>query len=151
MDADFSVCATTPAVHVVPGVSVASASGAFKATIQSAATDDGRGGPPVPTVGIGYGTFTIAVTPSADAGTAASPGDVTMTLPTDVPADPYMPPPHGHGGSTIPAITPQGGGVFAVSNMDFFMGGWWQLYLDLQASAGAAKDRVTFDVCVPND
>ena len=148
-DADFAVCATTPAVDVVPGISVASASGAYTATLQSATTTDGRGGAPVPSAGVGYGTFTIAVTANADAGTPAATDGLAMSIPTDVPADPYMPPPHGHGGDTIPTITPQGGSVFAVSNIDFFMAGYWQLYLDLQPSGGA-KDRVTFDICIPN-
>lgn len=151
MDADFSVCATTPAVAVVPGISVTSASHAYTATLQSATTSDGRGGAPLPTATVGYGTFTIAVTPNADAGTTASTDGLTMSVPTDVQGDPFMPAPHNHGGATIPAITPLGGGTFTVGNLDFFMAGWWQLYLDLQAAPGGAKDRVTFDLCIPSD
>jgi hypothetical protein len=152
-DADFSVCAMTPAVDFVPGVAVASVSGAYTATLQAASTTDGRGGAPVALAGIGYDTFTIAVTPGGDAGNPGSTDALAMTIPpvpTDVPADPYMPQ-HGHGGSTIPTITPQGGGVFAVSNIDFFMAGYWQLFLDLQPAAGATKDRVTFLICIPNE
>lgn len=43
-----------------------------------------------------------------------------------------------------------GGGLFTVAAVDFFAGGYWQLYLDLIPSAGAA-DPVTFDICVPTD
>jgi hypothetical protein len=141
MDADFSPCAMTPGVQIVPGTSsAASASGAFTATIQSVTTAQ-QGGGTLQVVGIGISAFTVAVTPSTDG--------LTMSLATDVLADPIMPM-HMHGGSTIPAIMPQGGAVFAVTNMDFFMAGWWQLYLDLQTPAGGPKDRVTFDLCVPN-
>lgn len=152
MDADFSVCAMTPAVDYAPGISVASMSGAYTATLQSATTTDGRGGAPVQTAAIGYGTFTVAITPTADAGMPGAIDGLTMSIPpvpTGVPADPYMPQ-HGHGGSTIPTITSQGGGVFAVSNIDFFMGGYWQLYLDLQPASGGPADRVTFLICIPN-
>ncbi len=152
MDADFSVCAATPAIDYAPGVAATSASGAYRATLQAASTSDGRGGAPLATAAIGYGTFTVAVTSNADGGAPGSTDGLTMTIPpvpTGVPADPYMPQ-HGHGGSTIPTITPQDGAVFTVSDIDFFMGGWWQLYLDLQPASGGAKDRVTFDICIPN-
>ncbi|HXJ19039.1 MAG TPA: hypothetical protein VMT03_02315 [Polyangia bacterium] len=152
-DARFAVCQSTAAVDVAPGISVTSMSGAYRATLQSASTIVGSGSAPLASAAIGYGTFTIAVAPNADAGTPGSLDGLTMSIPavpTEVPADPYMPQ-HGHGGSTIPSIAPQDGGVFAVSNIDFFMAGWWQLYLDLQPADGSAKDRVTFDVCIPND
>jgi hypothetical protein len=151
MDASFSVCVMTPAVNVMPGIAVGSTSGAYTATLQSASTTDGRGGAPVAAAGIGYDTFTIAVTPSADGGAPGSVDGLTMSIPpvpTGVPADPYMPQ-HGHGGSTIPTIT-QDGATFSVSDIDFFMAGWWQLYLDLQPAGSATKDRVTFDICIPD-
>jgi len=106
----------------------------------------------VATAAIGYDTFTIAVTPQADGGAPGSADGLTMSIPPvplGVPADPYMPQ-HGHGGSTIPTITAQGGGAFTVSDIDFFMAGWWQLYLDLQPAGSDTKDRVTFDICIPN-
>ena len=60
-----------------------------------------------------------------------------MTTPTiggsGEPADPYMPQ-HGHGASTVPTVTAQGGGAFSVAAIDFFMGGYWELYLDSDAA-----------------
>jgi hypothetical protein len=154
-DADFSVCSGTPAIRFTPGLSVASTSGAYRVAIESAVTDRGAGAAQVATAAIGYATFTMAVTSTAgsggDAGTPA-PDGLTMTTPAvpgSVPADPYMPQ-HGHGASTVPAITAQGGGLFTVAAVDFFMGGYWQLYLDLIPSTGVA-DPVTFDICVPTD
>jgi hypothetical protein len=155
-DADFSVCSGTPAVRFVSGMSVLSASGAYRAAIESASTDQGSGAP-VPTAAIGYDTFTVAVTSvtaggaGADAG-APAPDGVMMTTPPvsqTYPADPYMPA-HGHGASTIPTITAQGGGLYSVAAADFFMGGYWQLYLELTPPGGSA-DPVTFDVCIPDD
>ncbi len=150
-EASFAVCSGTPAVPFTPGLSVLSASGAYRAAIQEAAVTDASGGS-APGTGIGHDTFTVAVTPAADAGLAAAPDGLTMSVPpvpSEVPADPYMPV-HKHGGSTIPAIAAQGGGVFAVSGIDFFMGGYWQLYLDLHAGTAAA-DRVTFSICIAAD
>ena len=145
-DALFAVCANTPAVDVKPGIAVTSASGSYTATLQSATTTDNLGHMTTG-AGIGLDVFTIAVTANADGGAATAADGVIMTIPTDV-TDPYMPI-HGHGGGG-PVITTQGGGTFAVSNLDFFMAGWWQLYLDAQPAAGAAKDRVTFDICIPD-
>jgi hypothetical protein len=155
-DADFSVCSGTPAVRYVSGMSVLSSSGAYRVAIETATTDQGSGAP-VPAAAIGYDTFTMAVTSvgdggaGSDAGTPA-PDGLAMTTPPispSVPADPYMPQ-HGHGASTVPAITAQGGGQFSVAATDFFMGGYWQLYLDL-TPPGAAADPVTFDLCIPDD
>ncbi len=156
VDADFSVCASSPdAVHYAPGISVLSASGAYQATITSASTDQG-GGSPYPTAAVGYDTFSVAVTMAAaggaaDAGVPAPDGLVMAPPPTSptYPADPYMPL-HGHGASTVPTITAQGGGVYSVSQIDFFMGGYWELYLDLTPPGGAA-DPLTFKLCIPDD
>lgn len=154
-DADFSVCSGTPAVRFKPGVSVVSTSGAYRVAIESAVTDPGGAAAEVATAAIGYDTFTMAVTSIADGGVDAgtpAPDGLTMTTPAvpgSVPADPYMPM-HGHGASTVPAITAEGGGLFSVAAIDFFMGGYWQLYLDL-TPAGGAVDPVTFDVCIPDD
>jgi hypothetical protein len=155
-DADFSVCSGTPAVRYASGISVLSASGAYRAAIETASTDQGSG-EPVPTAAIGYDTFAVTVTSVTDGGAGADagappPDGLTMTtpaIPASVPADPFMPQ-HGHGASTVPTITPQGGGQFSVAAIDFFMGGYWQLYLDLTPPGGAA-DRLTFEICIPDD
>jgi hypothetical protein len=157
MDADFSVCSGTPAVRYASGISVLSKSGAYRASIEAATTEQGSA-LPVPTAAIGYDTFTVAVAAVTDGGAGSDaatppPDGLTMTTPvispSGVPADPYMPQ-HGHGAATVPTITPQGGGQFSVAKIDFFMGGYWQLYLDLTPPGGAA-DRVTFEVCIPSD
>jgi hypothetical protein len=146
----------TPAVRFVPGVSVLSASGAYRASLQTASTDQG-GAKPVATAAVGLDTFTVAITlapgdgGASDAG-APAPDDLGVAAPPKtqtIPADPYMPI-HGHGGSTVPAITPLGGGVYTVGNLDFFMAGYWDLYLDL-TPAGGTPDLVTFPICIPSD
>jgi hypothetical protein len=157
-DADFSVCAETPAVHYAPGISVLSDSGAYRAAIVTASTDQGSGAP-VPTAAIGYDTFTMAITSVTDGGAGADagappPDGLTMALPliggsSGKPADPYMPL-HGHGAATVPTITAQGGGAFSVAKIDFFMGGYWELYLDLTPPGGAV-DPLTFKICIPVD
>jgi hypothetical protein len=156
-DADFSVCSGTPAVRYAPGISVLSASGAYRVAIEAASTDQGATAP-VPTAAIGYDTFTVAVTSVADGGAgsdagAPPPGGLTMGTPpiggTGEPADPYMPQ-HGHGASTIPTVTAQGGGAFSVAAIDFFMGGYWELYLELTPPGGAV-DPLTFKICIPDD
>jgi hypothetical protein len=157
-DADFSVCSGTPAVHYAPGISVLSDSGAYRAAILTASTDQGSGAP-VPTAAIGYDTFTVAVTSVTDGGAGADagappPDGLTMTTPpiggsSGKPADPYMPV-HLHGASTIPTVTAQGGGSFSVAAIDFFMAGYWELYLDLTPPGGAA-DLLTFKICIPDD
>jgi hypothetical protein len=156
-DADFSVCSGTPAVHYAPGISVVSESGAYRAAIAMASTDQ-VSGPPVPTAAIGYDTFTVTVTAVTDGGAGAdagapSPEGLTMTTPsiggTGKPADPFMPV-HGHGAATVPTITAQGGGAFSVAAIDFFMAGYWELYLNLTPPGGAA-DPLTFKLCIPDD
>jgi hypothetical protein len=156
-DADFSVGATSPqAVRYAPGISVVSTSGAYRAAITSASTDQGSGSP-VPTAAIGYDTFAVEVTTVTDGGTGAdagapAPDGLVMapppTSPT-YPADPYMPV-HGHGASTVPAVTAQGGGLFSVANIDFFMAGYWELYLEL-TPPGGTSDPLTFKICIPDD
>ncbi|MES1208842.1 MAG: hypothetical protein ABUS79_23130 [Pseudomonadota bacterium] len=151
-DASFAVCSGTPAVAFAPGLSALSASGAYRATIQDGTATDAAGATTTG-AGIGHDTFTVAVTPAADAGAAAPTDGLTMSVPAvpgEVPADPYMPV-HKHGGATIPAIAAQGGGVFAVSGIDFFMGGYWELYLDLRPAGVVTADRVTFSICIPAD
>ncbi len=157
MDADFSVCSGTPAVHYTPGISVLSDSGAYRAAIAMASTDQGSTAP-VPTAAIGYDTFTVTVTSVTDGGAGADagappPDGLTMTTPmiggNGKPADPFMPQ-HGHGAATLPTITAQGGGAFSVAAIDFFMAGYWELYLDVTPPGGAA-DPLTFKLCIPDD
>lgn len=149
MDADFSVCSGTPAVHYAPGMSVRSASGAYNVAIGSAVTtlDDGS---KVPTAAIGYDTLTISVTAVADGGVdaAASGGAAPAGLDMTSTSLPWMPI-HMHGASSLPTVTGQGGG-FSVADIDFFMGGYWQLPLNLVPATGTA-DTALFSICIPDD
>ena len=156
-DADFSVCSGTPAVRYAPGINILSASGTYRATIVSASTEQSSGAP-VPSAAIGYDTFAVAVTSVSDGGAgsdagAPAPEGLTMSTPpiggSGKPADPYMPV-HLHGASTVPTITPQGGGQFSVAAIDFFMAGYWELYLQLTPPGGAG-DLVTFKICIPDE
>ena len=78
---------------------------------------------------IGYDTFTVAVTSVGDGGAGSDagtppPDGLAMTTPPispSVPADPYMPQ-HGHGASTVPAITAQGVVSSPVAATDFLHG-----------------------------
>ena len=154
-DADFAVCSMTPAVHYRPGMSVRSASGAYVASIESAVTtlDDLS---KVSTAAIGIDDLTVMVTVAGDAGVDASaaaaadaggnvPADLTMTST----ALPWMPV-HMHGASELPTVSTLGGGAFSVAGVGFFMGGYWQLSLNLVPASGAA-DTVLFSICIPDD
>ena len=55
---------------------------------------------------------------------------------------------HGHGATTFPMVTAGDAGKFTVSEIDFFMAGYWEQKLDLQPAAGTA-DKAVFAICVP--
>jgi hypothetical protein len=134
-DADFSVCEGTPAVIYAPGISVTSTGGGYVATLLSATTATT---PPVNTPEIGWGTWVVSIT---DAGGNPAAG-LTMTA-----ERPEMPR-HGHGATTYPVVTPGDPGTFTVSEINFFMAGYWTLQLNLMPASGAADD-VVFAICIP--
>jgi hypothetical protein len=105
------------------------------ATLVSAVTE---GNPPIPAPEVGTDTFVVAVTDAA----SGTPADVTLTA-----QRPTMPL-HGHGSPSFPVVTPGETGTFTISEIGFFMAGYWEMKLDLQPAAGAA-DRVTYAICVP--
>jgi hypothetical protein len=54
-------------------------------------------------------------------------------------------PEHGHGLPTRPRVSRAlGGGVYEIEGVRFNMGGWWELKLAIESSAGA--DSVTFNL-----
>ena len=54
-------------------------------------------------------------------------------------------PEHGHGLPTQPRVTRTlGGGLYEIEGVRFSMGGWWELKLAIDSSAGA--DSVTFNL-----
>ena len=143
--ANFSVCAGSPAVHYVAGMSVASASGAYRAALESAITT-ATGAGPIQIAAIGYDAFAVSVTAVGDGGADAGiPDGLTMTA-TSLP---WMPV-HMHGASTLPTVSTQGNGTFNVADIDFFMGGYWQLPLNLIPASGAT-DSVVFLICIPDN
>ncbi len=71
----------------------------------------------------------------------------TLTAPAMVSGhlNPYMPD-HQHGPPVPPQVTANSDGTFTVSNLDFFMGGLWQVTLDAQS--GSVSDSTTFSFCI---
>jgi hypothetical protein len=134
-DADFSVCKDTPAIIYMPGMNVTSSSSAFLATLDSAVTE---GAAPIAGPEVGLNTWVVSITNAAD----GTPADLTVTA-----ERPTMPI-HGHGASTYPLVTPGDPGKFTISEIDFFMAGYWEQKLDLQPASGT-PDKAAFAICVP--
>jgi hypothetical protein len=134
-DADFSVCQDTPAVVYMPGIKVTSTARTYVATLDSAVTE---GMPPIIGPDVGLNTWVVSITNAAD----GTPAAVTMTA-----ERPTMPL-HGHGATTFPMVTPGDPDKFTVSEIDFFMAGYWEQKLDLQSPSGTA-DKAVFAICVP--
>lgn len=54
-------------------------------------------------------------------------------------------PQHGHGLPTKPVVTESlGNGAYKVEGMKFQMGGWWQIYLDIESQG--KRDKATFNL-----
>ncbi len=105
------------------GVTIASKSGAWVATIQSVSTVSSFE-PTVDAPAVGLSTFTVKLTDASGGGASG----LTMT------ADkPYMPA-HRHSAPTVPVVIDQGAGTFVVSQIDFFMHGYFELTLNLRTS-----------------
>jgi hypothetical protein len=135
---DFSACVNTPAIIYAPGMSETSTGGGFTATVTAAATAANAGAPAVDAPAIGFDTWTVAITDATGAPAA------NLTVTADKPRMPI----HGHSASTFPQVMAQDGGVYVVSEINFFMSGYWEMGLEL-APAGAAADRVAFPICIP--
>jgi hypothetical protein len=135
---DFSGCAETPALMYAPGLAQVSAGGAFTGTVTAVSTEESPGAPPVDAPAIGLNRWTVAIT---DAGGAPA---MDLTVTADKPRMPI----HGHGASKFPQVAPEAGGVYVVSEINFFMAGYWELGLKLAPAAGAA-DRIAFPICIP--
>lgn len=71
--------------------------------------------------------------------------DVTTSAPRDglsIALVPWMPA-MGHGASTVPTVTAQGGGVYVARDVVLIMPGTWQLRVQL---SGACSDNVVLSV-----
>ena len=56
---------------------------------------------------------------------------------------------HDHGATTYPVVTPGDPGTFTISEIDFFMAGYWELKLDLLPTAGDRRRRHLRDLRPP--
>ncbi len=72
----------------------------------------------------------------------------------EIQAVPRMPD-HNHGTSITPVTKDEGQGQYVVSPLYLYMGGYWQVTLNIHASAdggpslGVAGDSAVFNVCIP--
>ena len=135
---DFSGLRRTPALMYAPGLAQASTGGAFTGTVTAASTEESPGAPPVDAPAIGFNRWTVAIT---DAGGAPV---MNLTVTADKPRMPI----HGHGAPKFPQVAPEEGGVYVVSEINFFMAGYWEMGLELAPAAGA-PDRIAFPICIP--
>jgi hypothetical protein len=55
----------------------------------------------------------------------------------------------GHGASVLPTVTPKGGGVYDLTDVDLFMPGRWELRLTLNGSDSSATDHSTLVFDIP--
>jgi hypothetical protein len=69
----------------------------------------------------------------------------------NITAKPWMPR-HNHGPSVVPTITPNPDGTYAVSYIDFFMSGLWQVTFTVSGTVsggdGGTVDSVVYSFCV---
>ena len=138
-DGAFVACANTPAVAYQPGITAVSRSGTWQAELLSASTDTTSG--TVDGAAVGLSTWTVDLSPAADAGTADGGADPQVTAPK-----PYMPI-HVHFAPTMPTVVANGGGTYTVSEIDFFMSGYFQVTLNVN-SGGTTADPIVFNICI---
>jgi hypothetical protein len=63
-------------------------------------------------------------------------------------------PDHGHGTSITPLTTDDGAGQYTISPLYLYMGGYWQITLNIRPSSADASvtlvpDSAVFNVCIP--
>ena len=128
--APAALCATDPrAAAYVPGLEQAGMGGLVKAKILDMK-------PAAVTTGVN--TWTVQL---AGVDGAAMDG-ATITMPK-----PYMPD-HRHYSSGVPQGKAEGAdGKYAITNLNFFMPGIWQITLKVTTATGA--DTVMYTICVP--
>jgi hypothetical protein len=117
---DFTACAKTDAGPYTAGIVETSGTGTFTTTLVSVSTQPKVGGPVAfPTVGTS--TFEVSFLE-----VGGPPSGLMVTA-----EKPFMPL-HGHGATVYPDVADNGGGAFTISNISFFMGGYWEVTLDLK-------------------
>ncbi len=122
-------CANDPrAQPFVPNFTVAGAAGLFTFTITTAS-------PTPPAVG-DVNTWTLKITDASGAAVT----DATFSM-----IKTWMPE-HGHGSPLAVAATSNGDGTYAVTSLDFFMTGLWQV--TFYATSGSTSDSGMFSFCL---
>lgn len=124
-----ALCATDPrAQSFTPGMEQRGAAGVFRARLLEMA--------PSPAAK-GDNGWTVQIVDANGAVVDAA----TVTV------KPFMPD-HGHGSAIVPQVTPVGrDGKFAVTRLNLFMPGIWQITLHVSV-AGNAADSAVFTFCV---
>ena len=130
----------------------------FAFALAACASGPGSGEPtfgatPFATPACDAGTLAIAMYSSPDPIARVSALEVIVTdAQTHAPLDgldvaivPWMPA-MGHGASTVPTVTPKGGGAYVAENVILAMPGQWQLRVTI---TGAASDTCVATVDVP--
>jgi hypothetical protein len=146
VDGQFVDCATeTRATPYAAGTVVQSSDGQFAVTLVDNRPGEAAANNPPGTWVKGSNTWDIQVRD-----TAGQPVD-GLTIDTM----PRMPD-HGHGTSITPETTDDGGGKYVISPLYLYMGGYWQVTLNIRVplsdgGAGAAlhNDSAVFNVCIP--
>jgi hypothetical protein len=139
--ADFGACAGADAGPYMPATVTSSRSGNWLATLVSVKTESSDG-PAVDAPAVGFSTFTMTL---ADAH-GGVPTGVTMTA-----EKPYMPF-HAHSAATAPTVTDEGAGTFVITNIDFFMLGYFQITVNLRIGGDGGvtvADSIVLGICVP--
>jgi hypothetical protein len=108
-----------------PNLSVTSTSGMKYILVQSDPAPPARG----------LDTWTLKITDSAGTPQPSLPVQIRTIMPE-----------HGHGSSTTPVITNQGGGNYQVSQLNLFMPGVWKITF---SNSAAFTDIADFWFCVP--
>jgi hypothetical protein len=95
-----------------------------------------RTSPQPATRGVGFAQFAIT-----DTATGAPVDGLSVVV------VPWMPA-HGHGTTVQPTVVAQGGGIYEVDQVDFYMAGHWELRSTITAPQGQGDDTVvpTVDV-----
>ena len=122
-------CANDPRAQAfVPNLTVAGSAGLLTFTITTAS-------PSPPAMG-DVNTWTLKITDAEGAPVTDAAFSMIKT---------WMPD-HGHGSPLVPVAASNGDGTYAVTSLDFFMAGLWQV--TFFASSGATSDSGMFSFCL---
>jgi hypothetical protein len=144
LEGQFVDCSKeTRAQPYAPGTAVMSADGQFKVTLVDNRPGTADENNPLGTWVKGSNTWKITVQDKS--GTAIDG--------LSIEAVPRMPD-HGHGTSITPVTTDAGAGQYTISPLYLYMGGYWQITLNIRnssvdAGVSIVPDSAVFNVCIP--